>query len=252
MPESHAPSAARGGVGHLPRHVAIIMDGNGRWAQRRGLARVMGHHEGSRTVRRIVTACAERTIEALTLYSFSSENWSRPADEVTALMTLLQKHLRSELPVMLKNGIRFRRLGRREGMPAEVLALLDETERATAHGTGMVLTLALNYGARAEIVDAVRAIATEVRQGRLDPANVEEGTISAHLGTAGLPDPDLLIRTAGQMRVSNFLLWQISYAELHVTETLWPDFGTEDLERAFRDFSGRQRTFGGLASRVRA
>jgi undecaprenyl diphosphate synthase len=233
----------------LPRHVAIIMDGNGRWAQRRGMARVMGHHEGSRTVRRVVEACAERKIEALTLYSFSSENWSRPADEVAALMMLLQEHLRSELPVMLKNGIRFRRLGRREGMPAEVLALLDETERATAHGTGMVLTLALNYGARAEIVDAVRAIATEVRQGRLDPANIEESTIDAHLGTAGLPDPDLLIRTAGQMRVSNFLLWQISYAELHVTETLWPDFGVADLERAFRDFSGRQRTFGGLTAR---
>ena len=233
----------------LPRHVAIIMDGNGRWAQRRGMARVMGHHEGSRTVRRVVEACAERKIEALTLYSFSSENWSRPADEVAALMTLLQEHLRSELPVMLKNGIRFRRLGRREGMPSEVLALLDETERATAHGTGMVLTLALNYGARAEIVDAVRAIATEVRQGRLDPANIEESTIDAHLGTAGLPDPDLLIRTAGQMRVSNFLLWQISYAELHVTETLWPDFGIEDLDRAFRDFAGRQRTYGGLTAR---
>jgi undecaprenyl diphosphate synthase len=233
----------------LPRHVAIIMDGNGRWAQRRGMARVMGHHEGSRTVRRVVEACAERKIEALTLYSFSSENWSRPADEVAALMLLLQEHLRSELPVMLKNGIRFRRLGRREGMPAEVLALLDETERATAHGTGMVLTLALNYGARAEIVDAVRAIATEVRQDRLEPASIEESTIDAHLGTAGLPDPDLLIRTAGQMRVSNFLLWQISYAELHVTETLWPDFGVADLERAFRDFSGRQRTFGGLTAR---
>jgi undecaprenyl diphosphate synthase len=236
-------------IAPLPRHVAIIMDGNGRWAQRRGLARVMGHHEGSKTVRRIVTACAERKIEALTLYSFSSENWSRPADEVAALMTLLQEHLKSELPVMLQNGIRFRRIGRREGMPAEVLALLDETERATAHGTGMTLSLALNYGARAEIVDAVRAIAAKAKQGALDPAAIDEATISAHLGTAGLPDPDLLIRTAGQMRVSNFLLWQISYAELHVTETLWPDFGVEDLERAFRDFAGRQRTFGGLKAR---
>jgi undecaprenyl diphosphate synthase len=236
-------------IAPLPRHVAIIMDGNGRWAQRRGLARVMGHHEGSKTVRRIVTACAERKIEALTLYSFSSENWSRPADEVAALMTLLQEHLKSELPVMLQNGIRFRRIGRREGMPAEVLALLDETERATAHGTGMTLSLALNYGARAEIVDAVRAIAAKAKQGALDPAAIDEATIDAHLGTSGLPDPDLLIRTAGQMRVSNFLLWQISYAELHVTETLWPDFGAEDLERAFRDFAGRQRTFGGLKAR---
>jgi len=226
--------------------VAIIMDGNGRWAQRRGLARMMGHHEGSRTVRRMVTACAERKIEALTLYSFSSENWSRPADEVTTLMTLLQEHLRGERPLMLENGIRFRRLGRRDGMPAEVLDLLDETERATSHGTGMTLTLALNYGARAEIVDAVRTIAAMAKAGTMDPARIDEALISAHLGTAGLPDPDLLIRTAGQMRVSNFLLWQISYAELHVTETLWPDFGVEDLERAFRDFAGRQRTFGGL------
>jgi len=229
--------------------VAIIMDGNGRWAQRRGLARMMGHHEGSRTVRRMVTACAERKIEALTLYSFSSENWSRPADEVTTLMTLLQEHLRSERPLMLENGIRFRRLGRRDGMPAEVLDLLDETERATSHGTGMTLTLALNSGARAELVDAVRTIAALAKEGTLDPARIDEALISAHLGTAGLPDPDLLIRTAGQMRVSNFLLWQISYAELHVTETLWPDFGVEDLERAFRDFAGRQRTFGGLAPR---
>jgi undecaprenyl diphosphate synthase len=236
-------------IAPLPRHVAIIMDGNGRWAQRRGLARVMGHHEGSNTVRRIVTACAERKIEALTLYSFSSENWSRPADEVAALMTLLQEHLRSELPVMLKNGIKFRRLGRREGMPAEVLALLDDTERATAHGNGMTLTLALNYGARAEMVDAVRAIARKAKAGEIDPAHIDEGVIDVHLGTAGLPDPDLLIRTAGQMRVSNFLLWQISYAELHVTETLWPDFGVEDLERAFRDFAGRQRTFGGLKAK---
>ena len=233
-------------IAPLPRHVAIIMDGNGRWAQCRGLARVMGHHEGSNTVRRIVTACAERKIEALTLYSFSSENWSRPADEVAALMTLLQEHLKSELPNMLKNGIRFRRLGRREGMPPEVPALLDETERATAHGTGMTLTLALNYGARAEIVDAVRALAAKAKAGALEPGAIDEATIAANLGTAGLPDPDLLIRTAGQMRVSNFLLWQISYAELHVTETLWPDFGVDDLERALRDFAGRQRTFGGL------
>ena len=230
----------------LPRHVAIIMDGNGRWAQRRGLARVMGHHEGSQTVRRIVTACAERKIEALTLYSFSSENWSRPADEVAALMTLLQEHLKSELPLMLKNGIRFRRLGRREGMPAEVLAMLDETERATAHGTGMVLTLALNYGARAEMVDAVRAIATKVKAGAIDPVAIDEATIDAHLGTAGLPDPDLLIRTAGQMRVSNFLLWQISYAELWVTPRCWPEFHKPDLLAALRDFAARDRRFGGL------
>jgi undecaprenyl diphosphate synthase len=246
MPQADASPIAPRTIAPLPRHIAIIMDGNGRWAQRRGLARVMGHHEGSRTVRRMVTACAERKIEALTLYSFSSENWSRPADEVAALMALLKEHLTSELPLMLKNGIKFRRLGRREGMPADVLALLDETERATAHGTGMTLTLALNYGARAEMVDAVRAISAKAKAGELDPARIDESTIAEHLGTAGLPDPDLLIRTAGQWRVSNFLLWQISYAEMHVTETLWPDFNLQDLDRAFRDFAGRQRTFGGL------
>ncbi|MBM4007733.1 MAG: di-trans,poly-cis-decaprenylcistransferase [Planctomycetes bacterium] len=246
MPQADASPIAPRTIAPLPRHIAIIMDGNGRWAQRRGLARVMGHHEGSKTVRGMVTACAERKIEALTLYSFSSENWSRPEDEVAALMTLLKQHLTSELPLMLKNGIKFRRLGRREGISADVLELLDETERATAHGTGMTLTLALNYGARAEMVDAVHAIAAKAKAGELDPARIDEATIAAHLGTAGLPDPDLLIRTAGQMRVSNFLLWQIGYAELHVTETLWPDFGVEDLECALRDFAGRQRTFGGL------
>jgi undecaprenyl diphosphate synthase len=233
----------------VPQHVAIIMDGNGRWAQRRGLPRAAGHQAGSRVVRPIVETCAQRGVQALTLYSFSSENWSRPADEVAAIMLLLQEHLRNELPMMLANGIRFRRLGRREGMPAEALHMLDETERATAHGCGMHLVLALNYGARAEITDAVREIANKVRQGELDPAAIAEATISDHLGTAGLPDPDLLIRTAGQWRVSNFLLWQISYAEMHVTETLWPDFNLQDLDRAFRDFAGRQRTFGGLKAK---
>jgi len=233
----------------VPQHVAIIMDGNGRWAQRRGLPRAAGHQAGSRVVRPIVETCAQRGVQALTLYSFSSENWSRPADEVAAIMLLLQEHLRNELPMMLANGIRFRRLGRREGMPAEALHMLDETERATAHGRGMHLVLALNYGARAEITDAVRDIANRVRQGELDPAAITEATISDHLGTAGLPDPDLLIRTAGQWRVSNFLLWQISYAEMHVTDTLWPDFNLQDLDRAFRDFAGRQRTFGGLKAK---
>jgi len=235
---------------NMPRHLAIIMDGNGRWAQRRGLPRVLGHEAGSQTVRRVVEHCAERGFEALTLYSFSSENWRRPADEVAALMLLLQQHVRSERELMLRNGIRFRRLGRREGMPADVLQLLDETEIATAHGTGMVLSLALNYGARAEIVDALRAIAMKVQSGEVNPTSIDELMISDNLGTAGLPDPDLLIRTAGQMRVSNFLLWQISYAELHVTETLWPEFGVEDLERAFRDYASRQRTFGGLAAPI--
>ena len=233
----------------VPQHVAIIMDGNGRWAQRRGLPRAAGHQAGSRVVRPIVETCAQRGVQALTLYSFSSENWSRPADEVAAIMLLLQEHLRNELPMMLANGIRFRRLGRREGMPAEALHMLDETERATAHGCGMHLVLALNYGARAEITDAARDIANKVRQGALDPSSISEATISDHLGTAGLPDPDLLIRTAGQWRVSNFLLWQISYAEMHVTETLWPDFNLQDLDRAFRDFAGRQRTFGGLKAK---
>jgi undecaprenyl diphosphate synthase len=230
-----------------PVHVAVIMDGNGRWAQARGLPRAAGHREGVETVRRIVTESARLGLGALTLYSFSSENWKRPADEVAALMFLCCEFLRIERPTMLRENIRFRRIGRREGLPPEVLAELDETERATAHATGLTLCLALNYGSRTEIADAARALAQEVAAGTRSLDSIDEQAVASRLYTAGIPDPDLLVRTAGEMRVSNYLLWQISYAELHVTETLWPDFTVADFHHALADFARRDRRFGGVA-----
>jgi undecaprenyl diphosphate synthase len=235
----------------VPRHIAIIMDGNGRWAAARGLPRLAGHREGARRVRGIVEDCARMGVEALTLYSFSSENWKRPDDEVMGLMELARHHLQLERQVMLANDVRFRRLGRREGLPAPVLAELDRTEDETAICKGMTLCLAMNYGSRLEIVDAIRGIASRARRGDLDPALIDEDTVSQALGTHGLPDPDLLIRTAGERRLSNFLLWQLSYAELHVTDVLWPEFGPEGLRAAVQDFNSRQRTYGGLQGGAR-
>ena len=231
-----------------PRHVAVIMDGNGRWAQARGLPRAAGHREGVATVRRVVTESARLGLGTLTLYSFSSENWRRPAEEVAALMALCCEFLRIERATMLRENIRFRRIGRREGLPDEVLAELDETERVTSDSTGLTLCLALNYGSRTEIADAARALAREVAAGRRDPESIDESALADHLYTAGIPDPDLLVRTAGEMRVSNYLLWQISYAELHVTEVLWPDFTLAHLHRALADFAGRERRFGGVVT----
>jgi undecaprenyl diphosphate synthase len=229
-----------------PKHLAIIMDGNGRWAQQRSQPRMVGHLQGAEVVRTVTTECAKLGIEALTLYSFSMENWKRPAEEVQFLMRLCVDRLRSERQMMLDNNIRFRQVGRREGLPNEVLDELDRATEATAKNTGMVLALALNYGSRTEITDAMKRIARAVQAGELSPEAIDEQTISTHLYTAGLPDPDLLIRTAGEMRVSNFLLWQISYAELWVTQTLWPDFTVEDLHEALTDFAGRQRRFGAV------
>ena len=230
----------------LPRHLAVIMDGNGRWAASRGLPRIAGHRSGAETVDLVTTECARLGLEALTLYSFSSENWKRPPEEVDALMVLCQEHLESQRDRMIENRIRFRRIGRREGLPASVLNAADACEEATRHCDGMTLCLALNYGARAEITDALRAIADQVRTGELDPSSIDETRIEDHLLTAGLPDPDLLLRTAGEMRVSNFLLWQISYAELVVTEVAWPDFGIDDLHEALQSFARRNRRFGSV------
>ena len=230
----------------VPRHIAIIMDGNGRWAAARGLPRLAGHREGARRVRAVVEECARLGVEALTLYSFSSENWKRPEEEVAGLMDLACHHLQLERQVMLANDVRFRRLGRRQGLPAPVLAELDRTEDETAACKGMTLCLAMNYGSRLEIVDAIRALAARARKGELDPAGIDESTVSQALDTRGLPDPDLLVRTAGERRLSNFLLWQLSYAELHVTEVLWPEFGAEELRQAIEDFRSRRRTYGGL------
>lgn len=235
----------------FPRHIAVIMDGNGRWAVQRGLERVRGHQEGAKTVRRIVTECARLRKEHggpdfLTLYSFSLENWKRPVDEVGFLMQMYVEYLRSERATMMENNIKFAQIGRLDNLPDPVLDEVNITLEETKNNDGLTLVLALNYSSRAEITDAVRAIARKVQQGDLSPDDIEESTISEHLYTAGMPDPDLLIRTAGEMRVSNYLLWQISYAELVVSDVLWPDFDVADLHRAIREFSKRNRRFGAL------
>jgi undecaprenyl diphosphate synthase len=237
--------------GKFPRHIAVIMDGNGRWAVKRGLERVRGHQQGARTVRDVVTECARLRTEHggpdfLTLYSFSLENWKRPTDEVSFLMQMYIDYLRQERTTMMENNIRFLQIGQMENLPDPVLDEVSITLEQTQKNNGLTLVLALNYGSRAEITDAVRAIAEEVREGRLRPEQITEATISNHLYTAGMPDPDLLVRTAGEMRISNYLLWQISYAELFVSPVLWPDFGVDDLHAAIRSFAGRSRRFGAL------
>jgi len=230
-----------------PRHVAIIMDGNGRWAQRQGLPRIEGHRRGVASVRRVTEEAARLHLDQLTLYCLSSENWKRPQPELDFLMLLLEQYLVEERSTILAENIRLSVIGRREGIPASVLRETDKSIELSRDNTGLRLCLAINYGGRAEMVDAVRRIAEEVHAGRLDPSAIDESAISSHLDTAGMPDPDLLVRTAGEMRVSNFLLWQISYAELWVTERCWPEFAEADLHQAIRDFAQRDRRFGGLA-----
>jgi undecaprenyl diphosphate synthase len=230
----------------IPRHVAIIMDGNGRWAQQRGFPRMFGHRNGAAAVRTILQEAVNLGIDVLTLYSFSLENWKRPTDEVQSLMELYSLYLDGERDRLVRENVRFVQIGRRAGLPAPVLDAVDRLADATRDNTGPTLCLAVNYGARAEIVDAVRDIARRVARGELPPDAIDEAAISGSLYTAGLPDPDLLIRTAGEMRISNYLLWQISYAELHVTPTLWPDFGVPEFHAALRDFASRKRRFGGL------
>ena len=233
----------------MARHVAIIMDGNGRWAERRGLARIEGHEQGAKAVRTIVTHATRLGLEALTLFSFSTENWKRPREEVEFLMELYVRYLIAERDTIMNNNVRFLHVGRREGLPESVLREMDRTIELSAANTGTKLCLALNYGARDEIVDAVRSIARDVKAGRIDPAAIDEDCIARSLYTAGLPDPDLLIRTANEQRVSNFLLWQISYAELYITGRFWPDFGVEDLNNALIDFARRERRFGDVSPR---
>jgi undecaprenyl diphosphate synthase len=229
----------------LPRHVAVIMDGNGRWAQRRHLPRVAGHRKGVQSARTTIETCARLNIEALTLYAFSVENWRRPKTEIDFLMALLREYLRKEMPLIQRNNIRMRFLGRIEELPEGVQQDTREAVERTAGNTGMVLCLALNYGGRAELVDAMNAVLAE-RNGNGTPVRVTEEQISRRLYTAGLPDPDLLIRSSGEMRVSNFLLWQIAYAEIYVTETLWPDFNRARLFEALIEFQGRERRYGGI------
>ena len=230
----------------LPRHIAIIMDGNGRWAQQRGLPRIEGHRRGVTSVRRTTEECARVGIEQLTLYCLSSENWKRPPHELDFLMHLLEQYMIEERKTLLDENIRLTVIGRREGIPADVQRAMDKTIELTAQQTGLTLCLAINYGARAEITDATRRIAQAVRAGRLSPDDITEETVSEHLYTAGMADPDLLIRTAGQLRISNYLLWQISYAELWITDRCWPDFDEATLQAALRDFAARDRKYGGL------
>lgn len=228
----------------LPRHIAIIMDGNGRWAKARGLDRVRGHEAGADSVREITRACREKGVSALTLYSFSTENWKRPTDEVTALMGLLERYLSSERREIMDNGVRLQAIGQIDRLPVYVRMPLKALCHESRNNTGMVLSLALSYGSRAEIVDAAKALARKVKAGKLDPEKIDEALFSEHLYTAGLPDPDLLIRTSGELRVSNFLLWQIAYAEMYVTDVAWPDFRRPQLELALAAFGDRERRFG--------
>jgi len=233
----------------LPAHIAIIMDGNGRWAKRRGRPRVAGHSAGMGPVRVVIEACAQMGLEALTLYAFSVENWKRPRAEVEMLWRLMRSYLRSELPEIHRQGIRLHAIGRLDALPVQVRGELEEALAQTAGNRGLQVNLAINYGGRAEIVDAVKALVDEARRREI---TIDEAAIAARLYTAGIPDPDLLIRTSGEMRVSNFLLWQIAYAELYVTETLWPDFTRAELLRAILDYQKRDRRFGGLGSRAPA
>ena len=233
----------------LPRHVAVIMDGNGRWAQHRGMPRVVGHRRGIQSVRAVVEEGCRLGLGQLTLYCLSVENWKRPPRELAFLLRLFRHFLVVERNELMEQNVRLSMVGRREGLPADVLGEFDRTARETAGNTGMTLCLAVNYGGRTEIADAARRLAADAVAGLVDPERVDEARFASYLYTGGMPDPDLLIRTAGELRVSNFLLWQISYAELYVTDVLWPDFRGDDLLAACRAFAARHRKFGGLPAR---
>ena len=230
----------------IPSHVAIIMDGNGRWASQHHLPRLSGHEAGRKSVKAVAQAAIDHGVRYLTLYAFSVENWQRPRDEVQGLMGLLRGVIREELNEMGKEGIRLRTIGRRQDLPEAVREELEGAIERTKENTRLDLILALSYGSRVEITEAVQAIGREIKAGKLDPEKITEETVSANLYTEGIPDPDLLIRTSGEMRISNFMLWQISYAEIYVTPVLWPDFGKDEFAKALTDYAGRDRRFGGI------
>jgi undecaprenyl diphosphate synthase len=242
---SDAPAPKRP-VLTVPRHIAIIMDGNGRWARARGLARIRGHEEGAESIRTVLRTCGESGVQYLTLYAFSTENWKRPKSEVAALMKLLERFLRKEAPELMDQNVRLQAIGRLTELPASCQKELRRVIDLTAGNTSTTLVLALSYSSRLEIIDAVRSIVREAKQGKLDEAAIDPEVFSKHLYTRSYPDPDLLIRTSGEMRVSNFLLWQLSYTEIYVTKKLWPDFRKQDLLEAIEDYSKRQRRYGGL------
>jgi undecaprenyl diphosphate synthase len=235
----------------LPRHVAVIMDGNGRWATARGLDRSEGHAEGVNTVRRITEIASELGIGVLTLYTFSTENWNRPQKEVDALMHLIVIAIERETPDLIKNNVRLTMIGDFSRIPAEAYDRLQKCMADTAHCTGLLLNLALSYSSRWEITRACRLIAEEVAEGKTDPASITDETVAEHLSTAGMPDPDLLIRTGGEMRISNFLLWQIAYSEIFITDTYWPDFSKEDFIRAILQYQNRERRFGLTSAQIK-
>ena len=233
-------------AGHIPRHIAIIMDGNGRWARQRGLPRIAGHREGINSVREVVRACGELGVEVLTLYVFSVENWRRPRPEIGALMRLLRETTRQEVDDLMRNEVRLSVIGRIEEIAPAARKVLTEAIQRTSGNTGLLLNLAINYGGRAELVDAVRRLIDDVDQGRLKAGTIDEETFGRYMYTRDVPDPDLLIRTSGEMRVSNFLLWQIAYTEIHVTDVFWPDFRRPHLYQAILDYQSRERRFGGV------
>lgn len=241
QPAEHEPLELQ-----IPKHIAVIMDGNGRWAQSRGLPRMEGHRRGADSVRRISETCRELGVSFLTLYCFSNENWKRPVEELEFLMGLLKTYLIQERPALIKNDIRLTIIGRRTGIPQDVQIEMDRSIELSKNGKGLTLCLAINYGSRQEIVDAVRNIAAQVEHGQLQSHEIDEATIANQLYTANMPDPDLLIRTSGEMRISNYLLWQISYSELWITKKAWPEFDKADLVQAIRDYNQRDRRFGGL------
>jgi undecaprenyl diphosphate synthase len=247
MTQLTTPSSLTATGTKIPRHVAVIMDGNGRWAEARGLPRFAGHTAGVEAVRRTVRGAIELGVKYLTIYSFSTENWSRPETEVTFLMGLMRRFIRSDLAELHKNGVRIRLIGERDRIDPDLLALMDEAVEITARNTALTLVIAFNYGGRGEIAKAARKLAVQVAAGKLSPDAITAESISGALDTADIPDPDLLIRTSGEERLSNFLLWQLAYAEFLFLDVLWPDFDKAHLERALQEFRGRDRRFGGLA-----
>src|SRR5262245_59031531 len=243
-----APDAAPQSDAATTLHVAIIMDGNGRWARARGLPRTMGHYHGAEAARAVIKAAGESGVTHLTLFGFSSENWKRPSAEVQYLMGLLRSYLMSDVMELHKAGVRLRVIGERAGLPPDIVTLIGEAEKLTRDNARLNLTIALNYGGRADIVAAARRLAARVEAGTLDPEDIDEASFGAHLSTASMPDPDLMIRTSGEQRVSNFLLWQLAYAEMTFVDKYWPDFTGEDLTAAVAEFRGRHRRFGAVTS----
>jgi len=235
----------------LPQHIAVIMDGNGRWAAQRGLPRMAGHTEGIKSVREMITLCRDLGIRALTIYAFSQENWKRPVPEINALMSLLEQYLQVEMQALIEKGARFRAIGRVNSLPESALAWVRKVEQKTAHLDKLNLTVALSYGGRSEIVDAVRRLAHDVKDDTVKPDQIDEGLLEGYLSTRGLPDPDLLIRTSGETRISNFLLWQLAYTEMYFTPTLWPDFRRREALLALLDYQRRERRFGQTRDQLR-